>query len=80
MTSSGVHPPLEALIGRLNRFLCGWSNYFSFGHPRLACRQVNWYVQIRLRHFLRTRSQRRCKQLAGPSLYQALRAAGLIYL
>lgn len=80
MTRSGVHPSLEALIGILNRFLRGWSNYFSFGHPRMACRQVNWYVQIRLRRFLRTRSQRRGKQLDGPSLYQTLRAAGLIYL
>ncbi|MFZ5450290.1 MAG: hypothetical protein ACOZF2_00235 [Thermodesulfobacteriota bacterium] len=30
--------------------------------------------------FLRTRSQRRSRQLSGPSLYGALKAAGLIYL
>lgn len=80
MTSSGVHPSMEELIDCLNRFLRGWSNYFSFGYPRMCFRKVNWYVQIRMRRFLLTRSQRRCKQLDGPSLYKALRDEGLIYL
>jgi hypothetical protein len=38
------------------------------------------YVQMRLRRFLLTRSQRRCRHLEGPSLYQGLRAKGLVYL
>jgi RNA-directed DNA polymerase len=81
LTSSSRQLPLEAVLGQVNRFLKGWSNYFSFGYPGVAFRKVNWYVQVRLRRFLLTRSQRRCKQLDGhPSLYQGLRAAGLIYL
>jgi len=80
MTQSWVKPPLGELIGRLNRFLRGWRNYFSFGYPGTAFRQVNWYVQRRLRRFLVTRSQRRGQHLPGPSLYQALRPKGLIYL
>lgn len=80
MTRSWVKLPLDELIGRLNRFLRGWRNYFSFGYPGLAFRKVNWFVQRRLRRFLGTRSQRRGRYLPGPSLYQALRAKGLIYL
>jgi RNA-directed DNA polymerase len=72
--------PLQEVLGQMNRFLKGWSNYFSFGYPRVAFGKVNWYVQTRLRRFLKTRSQRRSKQLDGPSLFHSLRAAGLIYL
>ena len=70
---------LSAVIGRVNRFLGGWSRYFGFGYPSGAFHKVNWYLQIRFRRFLRTRSQRR-GQLSGPSLYAALREKGLIYL
>jgi len=72
--------PLELVIEELNRYLRGWSQYFRYGHPRGAFRKVNWFVQTRMRRFLVTRSQRRCRHLAGPSLYQGLRAKGLIYL
>jgi len=80
MTQRRVQQPLAEVIGKLNRYLRGWRNYFSFGYPRLACKKVNWYVQTRLRCFMRTRSRRRGRQLEGPSRYQALRSQGLIYL
>lgn len=80
MTQRQVQLPSEKLIIKMNRFLRGWRNYFSFGYPRTAFRAVNWYVQKRWRRFLRTRSQRHCRQLGGPSLYHALKAKGLIYL
>jgi len=80
LTSRSVNLPLEVVIGQVNRFLRGWGNYFSFGYPRMAFRKVNWYVQQRLRCFLRTRSQRRGQRLPGPTRYQALRAQGLVYL
>jgi len=80
MTQRRVQQQLAEVIGKLNRYLLGWRNYFSFGYPRMAFKKVNWYVQTRLRCFLRTRSQRRCRQLEGPSRYQALRSQGLIYL
>ena len=80
MTQRQVQLPPEKLITKMNRFLRGWRNYFSFGYPSTAFREVNWYVQKRWRRFLRTRSQRHCRQLGGPSLYHALKAKGLIYL
>lgn len=72
--------PLEAVVEELNRYLRGWSQYFRYGHPRGAFRKVNWFVQRRMRRFLVTRSQRHCRHLEGPSLYQGLKAMGLIYL
>lgn len=80
MTLRQVQSSPENLIAKMNRFLRGWRNYFSFGYPGMAFREVNWFVQKRWRRFLRTRSQRHCKQLGGPSQYQALKAKGLIYL
>jgi len=60
--------------------LSGKSRYFGFGYPSGAFQKVNWFLQIRFRRLLRTRSQRRGRQLEGPSRYQALRSQGLIYL
>lgn len=80
LTDRKANLPLEEVLTQVNRFLKGWSNYFCFGYPRRAFRKVNWYVQMRLRRFLLTRSQRRCRHLEGPSLYQGLRAKGLVYL
>lgn len=80
MTSRSTSLPLEGVIQRVNYFLRGWSGYFHFGYPNKAFRAVDWYVQIRFRRFMQTRSQRRCRHLDGPSLYNALRAQGLVYL
>jgi len=80
MTQRQVQLPPEKLITKMNRFLRGWRNYFSFGYPSSAFREVNWHVQKRWRRFLRTRSQRHCRQLGTSSLYHALKAKGLIYL
>jgi RNA-directed DNA polymerase len=33
--------PIPRLIGKLNRQLGGWANYFSFGYPRDAFRHIN---------------------------------------
>ena len=50
--------PIGLLVKRLNRFLIGWSNYFSTGYPRQAFRSINQFVQQRLRRHLQRRSQR----------------------
>jgi RNA-directed DNA polymerase len=71
--------PLAEVIGKVNRFLGGWSQYFGFGYPQSAFHKVNWYLQIRFRRFLRTRSQRR-QRLKDATLYGALRDKGLVYL
>lgn len=80
MTQRRIQLPISELIRRINEYLRGWSNYFRFGYPRVAFWKVNWYVQVRLRRYVRTRSQRRCRHLDGRSLYKALRAQGLVYL
>jgi len=79
LTSSKDQWPLPAVIGKVNRFLGGWSRYFGFGYPRRAFQKVNWYLQTRFRRFLRTRSQRR-PRLQVATVYGALRDKGLVYL
>jgi RNA-directed DNA polymerase len=80
MTIRRITAPVQEVIVNVNSFLVGWGNYFNFGYPRVAFKKVDWYVQTRFRRFVRTRSQRRCRHLDGPSLYQALRSEGLVYL
>jgi RNA-directed DNA polymerase len=72
--------PLPELIGRLNRHLKGWANYYRLGHPRVTFRKVNWYVRRRLYRLLRRRSQRPWKTPKDLSVYQYFRQMGLIYL
>ena len=72
--------PLPELIGKLNRHLKGWANYYRFGHPRIAYRKVNCYV--------RTRLYRHCDGAASElgdlpeavTTYYCFQQLGLIYL
>jgi RNA-directed DNA polymerase len=43
---------VEAQIGRINRKLRGWSNYFRIGSVSPAYRQVNHHVRYRVRQWL----------------------------
>ena len=72
--------PIPALIEDLNRHLQGWAAYFRFGYPSQAYRNLNCYVQQRLRIHLRRRSQRPYRAPTGVSLYAHLRQLGLRYL
>lgn len=72
--------PVTDLIAIINRQNRGWANYFSFGYPRKAMREINWYVINRLYGHLRRRSQRPFRPPKGRSYYQHLRKLGLIYL
>jgi RNA-directed DNA polymerase len=45
----------DEVQGELNRVLCGWANYFTYGTRLLAYRAVDHYVYERVRHFLRRR-------------------------
>jgi len=71
------HTPLPELIGRLNRHLRGWSNYFALGHPRKAFRDLNHFVGCRLGRHLKRRSQRGWRKRQGISLYAHLEHLGL---
>jgi len=72
--------PVATLIGRLNRHLKGWANYYRLGHPRAAFRKVNDYIRRRLYRLLRRRSQRRWKLPANLSAYRYFQQLGLLYL
>jgi RNA-directed DNA polymerase len=78
MTSSRFcFKPIPVLIQDLNRNLQGWAAYFSFGYPSEAYRNLNYYVQQRLRIHLRRRSQRPYRVPKGVSLSAHLRQLGL---
>ena len=72
--------PLPELIGRLNRQMRGWANYFSIGYPRMARRHVNRYVRERLTRHVQRRSQRGYKPAEGMSYYEHFKKMGLAYL
>ncbi len=72
--------PIPHLIQEVNRHLGGWRNYFSFGYPRQAFREINTYVGERLRQHLRRRSQRPFRPPEGVSYYRQLERFGLLYL
>ncbi len=78
--SSKCFRPIPGLIDQLNRHLKGWSNYFSFGYPRKAMRQINSFVRMRLIVHLRRRSQRPFRAPEGKSLYKHFQDLGLVYL
>ena len=77
---SQTHVPLPALIKKLNRHLDGWANYFRFGYPRMAFREINRYVRERLTVHLRRRSQRPYRPPEGSSYYAHYQQLGVRYL
>jgi len=72
--------PLKLMIEDLNAHLRGWANYFNYGYPRHAFRDINHYVRTRLARHLRRRSQRRYRGPAGKSFYRHLADEGLLRL
>jgi RNA-directed DNA polymerase len=72
--------PLPRLVGELNRHLRGWSNYYSYGYPRKAFREINSYVRNRLFVHMRRRSQRPFRPPEGRTHYEHLKQMGLVYL
>jgi RNA-directed DNA polymerase len=81
LTCSKCKLSLRMAIAEVNRKLRGWADYFGFGYPRKAFRDLNHFVRCRFRRFLRNRSQRRCKPFRqGESLYAGLQRYGLKYL
>jgi len=72
--------PIPLLIEELNRHLKGWRNYFDFGYPREAFREINAYVRSRLWQHLRRRSQRPYRPPVGVSRQEHYQRLGLVYL
>ena len=72
--------PVPQLIGELNRQLRGWANYYNYGYPRKAFRDMNCYARERMCKHLKRRSQRPYKKPKGKSYYEHLNELGLITL
>lgn len=72
--------PIPTLIGEINEHLRSWSNYFRWGYPRKAFREINCYVRQRLYRHLSRRSQRPWRPPPGTTYYAQLERMGLIYL
>jgi len=74
------YKPAAVLIGEINRHLRGWGNYFGWGYPQKAFRQINNFVRERLTRHLKRRSQRPYRPSAGLTWYAQLQHLGLEYL
>lgn len=72
--------PATCLIGRVNRQLAGWANYFSFGYVKHAYRKINFFVLQRLYGHLQRKSQRPFKPPEGTTYYRHLQRLGLVVL
>jgi RNA-directed DNA polymerase len=77
---SQSHTPLPQLVDRLNRHLQGWANYFSYGYPRGAWWEIDWFVRSRLIGHLQRRSQRPYRPPKGVGWYGHIQSLGLVLL
>ena len=72
--------PTPTVITDINKYLKGWSNYFDYGHPRKARRDISHYSRQRVLRHLDRRSQRAHKRPKGKSSYEHLKELGLVPL
>ena len=68
------------VVDDLNTFLRVWSNYFEYGYPRKAFRDLSNYARKRMVTHLNRRSQRKYHRPKGMSHYQYLQELGLLRL
>jgi RNA-directed DNA polymerase len=77
--ASQSQTPLPQLVAKLNRHLEGWANYFSYGYPRGAWWEVDWFVRGRLIRHLKRRSQRPYRPPEGVGWFENLQRFGLVF-
>jgi RNA-directed DNA polymerase len=79
--SQNCNASLKNVIVDLNLLLGGWKNYFNRGYPRKAFRDINYYIQVCTKSFLRNRSQRISKPFRkGETVYAGLKRYDLNFL
>lgn len=66
------------VVAKLNRYLTGWLNYFSVGHPAMARWNLVRFAEERVAKHLRRRSQRPYRPPEGVSLQHHAHALGLM--
>jgi RNA-directed DNA polymerase len=71
------YKPTPSVVKDLNTFMRGWSDYFKFGYPRKAFRDLSNYARKRMVTHLNRRSQRKYHRPQGMSHYQYLQHLGL---
>lgn len=54
-----LRDPVEVIVQELNRFLCGWANYFRYGNSRLHFTRITTYALRRLARFVAKRHKRK---------------------
>lgn len=80
-SSRNGYKPIQEVIGRLNRYLRGWGQYFSKGHPSKTFSAINGYVHERLYRFLQRRSQRGYKKPnTNQTWYEFIKNHGVLQL
>ena len=73
--------PITDVVKDLNLFLNGWGQYFYKGNPSKAFNALNSYVDDRVHHFLKRRSQKHYKKKdANGSWYKEFRRLGVVQL
>lgn len=69
--------PLSRMIATINRQTMGWKNYFNFGYPRKAMREITHFQTERLIRHMHRRSQRPMKPNAVDGYTGLLKRLGL---
>ena len=72
--------PLPRMVGEVSRHLVGWGNYFNYGYPRKAFREINSFTELRLIAHLKRRSQRPFRAPKGRTMHDHLQKLGLVTL
>ena len=72
--------PIDEVVSEMNGTLLSWGRYFAQGFPAVPFRRVDSYVQLRMRKFMRNRSQKRMRTPQGLTLYGWLQELGLTRL